>query len=192
MSLAQGQIVTADDINALKEKVNNEMLRRQYRGSLTAQATNYSVTPAIGGEILAEHQTKIITPLNAISATGISLASSGDTILSLATADTLVTNYATIVPTAANSGCASSCSGLCQAYCDTGCSGCGGCGDCGGCGGCGGCDGSCTGGCEGCKGDCKGTCVVKCNANCFGLCIGTCSGTCGYSCAPGCGSSYQR
>lgn len=201
MSLAQGQIVTADDINALKTKVNNEMLRRQYRGSLTAQATNYSVTPAVGGKILAEHQTKIITPLNAISATGIGLASSGDTILSLAAADTLVTNYAAIAATAANSGCASSCSGLCQGYCDTSCSGCSGsCTSCTGCSGsctsCSGCSG-CSG-CGGCGGDCTAACASRCQGRCGACghsctgctsCSGSCEGTCGRSCAPGCGSS---
>lgn len=48
MALTAGSIITASDFNALKTRVNNEMERRAYTGSLTSYNTSVSV--ASGGK----------------------------------------------------------------------------------------------------------------------------------------------
>lgn len=60
MALSQNNIITASDINALKDRVKAEMKRRKYTGSLTTYASatydyNSSTAPATGRSILAEH-----------------------------------------------------------------------------------------------------------------------------------------
>ena len=49
MALTAGSIITASDFNALKTRVNSEMARRKYTGSLTGY--NTSVTVSAGGKI---------------------------------------------------------------------------------------------------------------------------------------------
>lgn len=51
MALTVGSIITASDFNALKKRVNSEMARRSYTGSLTSY--NTSVTVSAGGKATA-------------------------------------------------------------------------------------------------------------------------------------------
>lgn len=193
MSFSSGEAITASDYINLKNRVKNEMLRRKYTGSLVAYggaAYDYSTQPTSNSPVLAEHQTKIATPINAIK-TSISAANRGATITSLSTINTILAAHEAQAYTAV-SDCASSCSGLCSTACTNDCSlGCSN--DCtsscsGSCTGT--CTGSCSGGCSGCGGNCSGTCNTTCKGSCSGGCGGTCKGkckgTCTINCAPTC------
>lgn len=49
MALTAGSIITASDFNSLKTRVNQEMARRKYTGTLASY--NTSVTVSAGGKI---------------------------------------------------------------------------------------------------------------------------------------------
>lgn len=49
MALTAGSIITASDFNSLKSRVNQEMARRSYTGSLAKYNTSVSVSK--GGKI---------------------------------------------------------------------------------------------------------------------------------------------
>ena len=44
MALTAGSIITASDFNSLKDRVNTEMARRSYTGSLTSYKTTVSAS----------------------------------------------------------------------------------------------------------------------------------------------------
>lgn len=172
MALTAGSIITASDFTSLKTRVNSEMARRKYTGSLTKYNTSVSVSK--GGTITTAQGDSIVDGVRAINTSGLPASpSSGAKIVSLNTLSTKLTDYASRALVGKNSGCASSCSGLCQGCnntctgsCSGSCSGsctgsctggCSGCGGCGGCSGCSGCGSGCANGCWGCGGQCSGS-----------------------------------
>lgn len=159
MALTVGSIITAADFNNLKTRVNNEMKRRSYTGSLSSYNTSVSVS--IGSRATAAQANSIINGIRAINASGITSAVSyGSSIQALNAASDKLADYASRSLVGTNSGCASSCSGLCQ-----------------------GCNNTCTGSCTGtCTGSCTGSCTNTCKNTCTGSCSGTCTGTCSGSC----------
>lgn len=176
MSLASGNKLLASDINSLKAKVKKEMLRRDGRGSLVeygGTTYDYSVVPAKGGKLLIEHANKIITPMNAITASGFTEVKKGDRVKSLEALNAKVVAYAAESMGASKSSCSSSCSGLCTT------SSSGSCGCSGSCGGV--CssttDGSCTCG-SGCKGSTEASTCSSCSDGCTAYCGMSCYGTC--------------
>lgn len=165
-------MVTADEINALKQKVKTEMARRSGYGSLAmlAGATNdFASVPAPGKRILAEHGQKTINPLLQVAdVPGLVLvdgqtpegdvpSTTGDIIP--AAFDAALLSYTDALSaepmSASQSSCRGACSGLCVGTCTDSCSGCGAscnisCSGCSGCSSCtGGCGSGCTGGCYG-------------------------------------------
>ena len=184
MALSAGSIISASDFNSLKDRVNSEMSRRKYTGSLSGYQTTQSATK--GNQMTATQANAVINAVRAINTSGMSAAVGSGTKAaanSLSTASTKLTDYASRALVGTSSGCASSCSGLCQG-CNNTCTGSctgscsGGCsGSCTSCSGCTGCS-SCTGGCDGCDG-CSG-CGSGCAGGCWG-CGGQCSGSsCGW------------
>lgn len=165
-------MLTADEINALKQKVKTEMARRSGNGSLArlAEASqDFASVPAPGGKILAEHGAKAINPiLQVADVPGLMLvdgetpegevpSTSGDPIPPAFDAGLLehMEDLAAEPMTASSSSCRGACSGLCAGTCTDSCSGCGAscnisCSGCSGCSSCtGGCGSACTGGCFG-------------------------------------------
>lgn len=156
MALTSGNKITASDFNNLKTRVNNEMARRCYTGSLASYNTSVSVNA--GQTATAAQANSIINGVRAINTSGLpASASKGSSIVQLNTLSSKLSDYAGREKVGSSSGCASNCSGLCQ-----------------------GCTGTCTGGCTG---SCSGSCT-SCSGNCSGDCKG-CSG-CGSGCAGGC------
>ena len=176
--------ITSDEIIAIKDRLNIEMNRRQYNGSLTAYAgTDYqfeTIVPNVT-KINKTFYNKITQPLNSIQELFVEIQDdeykkivyseikgseqSFDTILSFYEQESIDGN---------SSSCSALCSGLCVNTCSTGCSGCSGT-----------CTGNCTGTCStSCSGQCKGGCS-GCSGSCSGGCYSGCSSTCG---ANGCSS----
>lgn len=185
-------MITPEELIALRNKVETEMKRRCYYGSLTGFSGSdytFTTTPKSGEGILVEHGEKVIEPLLQIkdygdlSIDGIKkgevIPESFDSSLS-----DLVDKYSKETLTGNSTSCRGACTGLCIGTCGSGCSGC--TAACGGtcesscsktCGtSCGNCSSSCTGGCyttcnstcqSGCTG-CKSACTTTCGSNCTG------------------------
>lgn len=188
MAYTKGSKVTAANINDMKARVKAEMSRRKYTGSLASYAGSsydYSTTPALGVDVKVEHANKIITPMNAVKATGYSTRSKGNKIASFANLEALLSQYEARSLTANNSDCKTACSGLCHTACSGACrSGCStGCSTtCKS-----GCSTTCTTNCaSNCSNDCTGTCDDTCSQGCFGGCANTCNDTCDGGCDAGC------
>lgn len=175
----------------MKQRIKNEVNRRKYTGSVASYGTatyDYTITPAKGELVRAEHYNKIAQPLRAINQNGVAPPTTAGAEISSVTTptelDAKITLYASkpLTTSSSNSGCAASCTGLCTTACSGSCSG--GCsGGCSGCsgscsGGCSGCSGSCSGGCSGCGSGCSGSCSSRCTGACVSSCGGTCNGTC--------------
>lgn len=175
-------MITAERLNALKEKVKAECLRRCYTGSVAdygGSAYDFTSAAASGNRIASEHYEKNAVPLNAISGdipTSVPRVASEAEIAAM---EEKVVSLASIGNQASNSGCAASCTGLCQGGCSGSCSGCSGCG--------GACSYSCTGSCSGsCTGSCQNSCALGC-ATCSGGCGDNCQVSCSY-CGDACRS----
>ena len=83
---------------------------------------NYSTNPSTGGKILREHITKITQPLDAV--TGSNITPSGGAAVTASTLTTAASKVATLSGkgvTSSDTGCKSSCSGLCSSGCYTNC-----------------------------------------------------------------------
>lgn len=179
MSFSQNSKATYSDIVALKNKVIGEMDRRNYTNALKStygSGTTYDYNIQQYDKIDDTHQTKCITPVNQIAATGIALASAGNKIYpTLASLEVIIDDYATRAIVGTNSGCTNAtCQGLCQGNCDVQC---GGTCSLTGCGSS--CDaGSCKTNCV--SGNCKNNCNTSCNSG------NTCGNTCSASCRQGC------
>lgn len=211
MSLSAKEQCLAQEMIDLKARVKAEMQRRCRKGSLTAYAGtdyDYTVTPVTGGRMLTEHVNKIIVPMNAITASGMTERVVGDQAVAMDVMDAKLTAYsAEPMQRNATSSCSGACSGLCVGGCWNSCSGCGGScsSNCSGscdtdcttnCGtdGCSSCTGSCSGSCKsGCKGSCTdqcegcgGTCADTCSVNCKDVCTGSCKGDCNNTCTGTC------
>lgn len=199
-------IVKADRFTALKAKVKAEMQRRNQSGSVESyggSGYDYTVPPAAGKTIRAEHRDKLVTPMRAINSDLVP-ASVGTVIKEseLANLETRVAAWgARSMTDQSGSDCKSGCTGMCYTGCTTGCSGCGsGCGSgCSGCDGCSGCGSGCPTGCsgcgsgcpDGCKG-CSGGCGTACETSCYGLCDYGCGSGCGGSCHTACLQMYTN
>ena len=188
-----GNIISASRLTSLKASVKAECQRRCYTGSVSSYAGSnydYTTTPAVGVRVADEHYTKIMTPLNAITAGESLTVPRIKSETELAAAETKIANLAAkplYTTSLADTGCAASCTGLCYGNCTGSCSGCSGscsgsCDGCDGCSGCGGsCSYSCSGSCDGCSGcgsGCSG--CSGCGSGCSG-CSG-CGGACSYGC----------
>ena len=177
-------VVRADRFTALKEKVKAEMLRRNQDGTVEdygGAAYDYTVAPAAGGVIRAEHRDKLVSPMRAVNSDLVP-ASVGSVIKEseLANLETRVAVWeARSMTDQSGSDCKSGCTGTCYTGCATGCSG-----DCdAGCYGCGkACVGDCTNTCEdGCGGKCSNNCN-SCEGSCYTDCLGSCDHECSSSC----------
>ena len=209
MSLSAKEQCLAQEMIDLKARVKAEMNRRCHNGSLTAYAGiayDYTVAPESGGQMLTEHVNKIVVPMNAITASGMTEQAVGDQAMAMDGIDAKLTVYE-VEPMQKNgtSSCSGACSGLCVGGCYNNCSGCGGAcsyscsGECDttcstdcGVDGCSNCTGSCKGGChKTCKGYCKGTCDKECN-DCGTQCSHNCKNTCRGECLGGCGTATRQ
>lgn len=197
MSLSAKEQCLAQEMIDLKARVKAEMQRRKGNGSLVAYAGtdyDYTVDPAAGGQMLTEHVNKIVVPMNAITASGMTEQAVGDQAMAMDGIDAKLTVY---VAEPAQKNATSSCSGACSGLCVSSCYGsCGG--SCSvGCGSCGGCSGGCTGDCnetcsnqcgsDGCSGNCgsnckRDGCTAYCGMSCWGKCSSNCSGGCENTC----------
>ena len=197
MSLSAKEQCLAQEMIDLKARVKAEMQRRKGNGSLVAYAGtdyDYTVDPAAGGQMLTEHVNKIVVPMNAITASGMTEQAVGDQAMAMDVIDAKLTVYvAEPAQKNATSSCSGACSGLCVSSCYSSCGGsCSvGCGSCtGGCtGSCGGCDETCSTQCgsDGCSGNCGSNCktdgcTAYCGMSCWGKCSSNCSGGCENTC----------
>ena len=197
MSLSAKEQCLAQEMIDLKARVKAEMQRRKGNGSLVAYAGtdyDYTVDPAAGGQMLTEHVNKIVVPMNAITASGMTEQAVGDQAMAMDVIDAKLTVYVA-EPAQKNgtSSCSGACSGLCVSSCYSSCGG-----SCSvGCGSCGGCSGGCTGDCnetcsnqcgsDGCSGNCgsnckRDGCTAYCGMSCWGKCSSNCSGGCENTC----------
>lgn len=197
MSLSAKEQCLAQEMIDLKARVKAEMQRRKGNGSLVAYAGtdyDYTVDPAAGGQMLTEHVNKIVVPMNAITASGMTEQAVGDQAMAMDGIDAKLTVYvAEPAQKNATSSCSGACSGLCVSSCYSSCGG-----SCSvGCGSCGGCSGGCTGDCnetcsnqcgsDGCSGNCgnnckRDGCTAYCGMSCWGKCSSNCSGGCENTC----------
>ena len=197
MSLSAKEQCLAQEMIDLKARVKAEMQRRKGNGSLVAYAGtdyDYTVDPAAGGQMLTEHVNKIVVPMNAITASGMTEQAVGDQAMAMDVIDAKLTVYvAEPAQKNATSSCSGACSGLCISNCYSSCGG-----SCSvGCGSCGGCSGGCTGDCnetcsnqcgsDGCSGNCgsnckRDGCTAYCGMSCWGKCSSNCSGGCENTC----------
>ena len=197
MSLSAKEQCLAQEMIDLKARVKAEMQRRKGNGSLVAYAGtdyDYTVDPAAGGQMLTEHVNKIVVPMNAITASGMTEQAVGDQAMAMDGIDAKLTVYvAEPAQKNATSSCSGACSGLCVSSCYNSCGG-----SCSvGCGSCGGCSGGCTGDCnetcsnqcgsDGCSGNCgsnckRDGCTAYCGMSCWGKCSSNCSGGCENTC----------
>ena len=197
MSLSAKEQCLAQEMIDLKARVKAEMQRRNGNGSLVAYAGtdyDYTVDPAAGGQMLTEHVNKIVVPMNAITASGMTEQAVGDQAMAMDGIDAKLTVYVA-EPAQKNgtSSCSGACSGLCVSSCYSSCGG-----SCSvGCGSCGDCSGGCTGDCketcsnqcgsDGCSGNCgsnckRDGCTAYCGMSCWGKCSNNCSGGCENTC----------
>ena len=197
MSLSAKEQCLAQEMIDLKARVKAEMQRRKGNGSLVAYAGtdyDYTVDPAAGGQMLTEHVNKIVVPMNAITASGMTEQAVGDQAMAMDVIDAKLTVYvAEPAQKNATSSCSGACSGLCVSSCYSSCGG-----SCSvGCGSCGDCSGGCTGDCketcsnqcgsDGCSGNCgsnckRDGCTAYCGMSCWGKCSSNCSGGCENTC----------
>lgn len=163
--------ITSDEIVAIKNRLNAEMNRRQYNGSLVSYAgEDYqfeALTPLIT-TINKSIYNKLVEPLNAVKSTFSTISITElrnierDDYLEIEAKLTLYENNDVVSTT---NDCGANCSGLCITQCSTSCTGCTG-----------GCTGTCSGSCQNtCSGTCKGGCS-GCGSSCGSSCSGSCSG----------------
>ena len=203
MSLSAKEQCLAQEMIDLKARVKAEMQRRKGNGSLVAYAGtdyDYTVDPAAGGQMLTEHVNKIVVPMNAITASGMTEQAVGDQAMAMDGIDAKLTVYVA-EPAQKNgtSSCSGACSGLCVSSCYNSCGG-----SCSvGCGSCGGCSSGCTGDCnetcsnqcgsDGCSGNCGSNCKTDgCTAYCGMSCWGRCSSNCTDGCENTCKNTNIR
>ena len=196
------KLISASRMTELKAQVKAECQRRMYVGSVAEYASSsydYTIAPANGVQIIDEHYTKIMAPLNAITTDESLTVPRVVSDVELSAAEAKIADLKTkplYTTSLAETGCVASCTGLCYGSCTETCSGCSGecegtCQGCRGCSGCGdACSTDCSGGCDGCRGcgsgcdGCSG-CGNACSSGCGDACTG-CSYTCHGSCTGDC------
>lgn len=175
-------MITPQEIIEIKNRLNAEMNRRKYHGSLVSYAGDeyqFEALTPIQTNINKDVYNKLVEPLNAVNSTFNTIAVSE--LRHIERNDYLdiqakLTLYESNTIETTNNDCGANCSGLCITQCSTSCTGCtGGCtGTCSGsCQNT--CSGTCRGGCSGCGGSCGSSCSGSCSG-CRGC--GGCDGTC--------------
>lgn len=182
-------MLTPAELIQLKTKVEAEMKRRQYYGSLTAFSGNswaIQTTPKTGDEILAQQGRSVIEPILQITDVGdlniVDLKKNG--IIPASFDKSLLThidNLAKEAPTASKSSCRGACTGLCVGRCESGCSGC--TASCGGS-----CESNCSKSCGSSCGGCSAGCSTNCGSGCQSTCVNGCTG-CKTGCNTVCGAN---
>lgn len=184
-------MLTAEELIALKSKVEAEMKRRCYYGSLAAFAdVKFEHAPIRGQPVYAEQGKKVIEPLLQIQDRGdlnIDGLKEGERIPSFfdANLSDYVDELAKETVNGSSSSCRGACTGLCVGTCGNGCSGC--TAVCGGT-----CESACTKTCGTACGSCTSSCNVACQSTCTGGCNTTCTGcksVCGASCNTSCSAA---
>lgn len=168
--------ITSDEIVAIKNRLNAEMNRRQYNGSLVSYAGEdyqFEAIAPLQTSVDKDYYNKMATPLNAVNNTFTIISDSEmktasysdiesfDATLSLYEGNTSFTS--------SSNDCSAACSGMCITACSTGCTN------------------QCTNQCTGCTGSCSGSCTGKCSGSCSGGCSGSCKGDCYGYCTSSCG-----
>ena len=94
MALTAGSTLTSSDINDLKNRVKQEMARRQYTGSLSSYAGNFSVSAGVGDIVKVAHYNETVGYISKISAiSGLSASkAAGDLIQAINAASTRLTS----------------------------------------------------------------------------------------------------
>lgn len=174
--------VIAQEFVNLKNRVRNEMRRRNGYGSMVSYAdAKYDFkNSALPNTLLRlEYMTQNQIPLRAVSASQLPeniklVITESD----MAAMEAKITAYES-QPRGArtNNDCDAMCSGMCVTQCTTTCSG--------------SCTGTCSGGCSGsCSGGCSGDCYGGCGGcgwGCSGGCSSGCGGCDNKGCGPSCG-----
>ena len=198
MAFTKDTKILASDYTALKDRINEELERRNGYGDVSGYSAPYTNVPVANGKVLSSHANEIIEPMQKINtkavvnATTVEINSvqSLNTVKTLDKLDAIITVWnGDKMEYKGNNSCSALCSGMCTTECSGSCSGgckgscgtCGTCGTCGGCGSCGGCGNTCTGGCDttstgacsGCTGSCTGHCgnCGGCGTRCEGSCV---------------------
>lgn len=183
------KMLTPSELIQLKAKVEAEMKRRKYYGSLegfSGDSWKIQTTPTTGGEILAQQGKSVIEPLLHITDVGdlnIEGLQKGGIIPNSFDSSLLthVDNLSKEAPTANKSSCRGACTGLCVGRCETGCSGC--TAVCGGS-----CESGCTKACGESCGSCTSGCSTNCGSGCSATCVNGCTG-CKTQCTTTCGNN---
>ena len=171
-------MLTASQLNEIKARVNAEMSRRSYYGSLAGYSNQFSNYPTAGKTIYAEQGDKLIRGLLNIRDLGNlnlnDLKSNGiiPRDFDYNTIKNALATYESESITGNKSSCRGACTGLCVGTCGSTCTGCQ----------------------NACGFTCEGTCSVVCGSSC-GSCSSNCTGGCYSGCSTGCkngctGSSY--
>ena len=163
-------ILTANSIQELKERVNQEISRRKYYGNISSEAPNYD-TPSSGVIAQAnEVNNNIIEPLNLID-NDLDKESINNPIKYSYINNKLneLDDYTQVTIKNASHGCNTMCTGFCSSTCADMCVGCGGTAM-GGTSNSGGGSGSSN---TGSLGSTAPGCTGGCSINCYGDCVGT-------------------
>lgn len=210
MALTKGNTISAEDFNNLKNRIDAECRRRNGQGSVYNLPDNSTykyetnTSPLKDRKAIQEHYSKIVSQVSYIKTLSDTNLPNYKRIDSAAL--TKVSNEIKALEDvikgspddlAGNTGCKSSCTGLCYTTCTGTCKTtctdscinvCTSCtGSCTSCTGS--CDvgcTSCTGGCTGCGLGCAGSCEKTCSGSCYGSCTDTCTATCGQNCSSQC------
>lgn len=170
--------ITAERLNALKQKIKNEMKRRsatEHSASLSSygdSSWDFSKELQCTEPITDEHVQKVIDPLLEVNDFLYDNSFRKDKSgleQTFYKAEQFVDELSKVTPTDSNSGCRGSCTGLCTEACTGACTGCT----------------SCTGGCST---SCGNTCGDNCGGGCSGCTTGChtgCTNTCGSGCTSG-------
>lgn len=157
-------MLTASELVTLKNKVENEMKRRCYYGSLTGfsgDSWEIQTVPTKNTPILTQQGKSVIEPILQITDYGdlnIEKLKPGELIPE--SFDSSLINHIDKLSGEDVYGNHSSCRGACTGLCV----------------------GTCGNTCDGCKGSCQGTCGTNCTTSC-GVNCGSCSGVCSSKCS---------
>lgn len=187
--MAQYDFITAEEFNALKDRVNAECQRRsaeanQYNNNPTTNPNIINVTK-LTDEIRTQKFNELLSVLFQFNVfPGLNLMDIsyqdgqvfiGDYIFPLEGLGVIVSQLEN-EPRRSNDDCKTGCMGLCTNNCADICTG------------------TCSNTCQGCTGSCEGGCFGSCSALCAGGCLdgcgSSCSGSCTGSCAGG-ASTYS-
>ena len=164
MALSQNNPILSSDITNLKARVNREMARRQYYGSLANYNQNFTNSANIGNSAKLTHFNETVGYINLIKATNIS----SDKIYDIAAAVTALGTYEARAADATVNDCSGYCTGLCISQCSTAV-----------------CKSGCGSSCSNCSNDCSAWCRNSCDLSCSNSCGGShpCQQTCTSGCA---------